>query len=94
MSRPTPYIRCPTKVSMDTAIRALWAAGYRCGGYDLNGLMACVPLDINCARYPIVWYAEPNIGISDPGRIAAGDWTRCNSPAHLISYLRKPVRRP
>lgn len=77
---------------MDKALNALYGAGYQAPGYDLIELKACVPTDQSCAMYPIVSHENGGIGISDPAYIGRRETTRCNSPSHLISYLRRPDR--
>ncbi len=95
MNRPIPHVYCPTKVLMDKAIRALYDAGYVGRDHTLDQLMARVPDDAACAEYAYLAYAGEDGGARPAylwpcGRYnlwAAG--TRCNSPAHMISYLRR-----
>ncbi len=87
MAKPTPYVYCPTKESMDAAIRTLYAAGYTYGSMSVAWLMAVLPNDGACSRYPCLVY-NGRLGpyAADSPDVLNG--TRCNSPAHMIAYLR------
>lgn len=96
MSRPIPYVVCLTKESMHRAIRALYAAGYRCREYDAKALMDYVPDDDTCVKIPYLAYGMESSGVSPAYLWPCGQWnawvaagTQCNSVQHMIAYLKR-----
>ncbi len=94
MSRPIPYVFCPTKVLMDRAIRALYAAGYVSKDRDHIELMDEVPDDESCANSPYL-ACGTSYGVTAPylwpcgrGNFWVTNGTRCNSVGHMIAYLK------
>ncbi len=89
MSRPAPYIICTTKVAMDAAIRACYAAGFVYHGSSAQWLMGCVPDDESVKRYPCLTYDRvDHLAPQSRASLVVGNGVRCNSVNHMIRYLR------
>ncbi len=88
--RPAPYLFVPNLFQSHRAIRALHAAGYSYRDKDVNWFLGLVSDDDRCVRYPYLAYEAGNLGLWDMNSLILHRGTLCNSPRHMISYLRRP----
>ncbi len=90
MARPDPYLYAPDFPSKERAFRALYAAGYTCGGTDLEAVLDHMRTDFSIGRYDHVCHTRWGVGLNEgyPGVEAS---TLVNSLPHMLSYLRRPT---
>lgn len=87
MARPDPVIHSPDAASRAKVIRALYAAGITCLGYEVDRCVNELSSPHVLRHYPYVFVRGGNIDIA--GRLC-GSLTPVNSVQQIITYLRKP----